>query len=458
VAAQLGREPSIPFTVVARCGLGHPLVIRNRPVDPEGHPFPTLYWLTCPETVAAIARLESAGWIKRLNERAEVDPKLRTALRRAHERYAKERGRFLPGAESWGGVGGTARGVKCLHAHYAYRVAGGLDPIGAWVAHQLADGEPVHYEKPGRRVAAIDLGTNSIRLLVARVSEGEDLLRDLARDMVITRIGQGVDRTGTIAPQALRRTLTVLQRYCRTARALGAERIHLAATSAVRDASNRDELAEAVERLTDEPMEVLSGKREAELSFLGATRGLNAPVPFLVLDIGGGSTEFAVGEATPSGAVSAQIGSVRLTERYIHADPPSYQELDRLELAITSVLHQVEDRIPVHDAATLVAVAGTSTTVQAVAMGLPEYDPEVLHHSVLSRADAERVFRLLADMSTGERRDIPVMAPGREDVIPAGAAILVGVMKRWGFGEAVVSETDILDGIAYRMVEAQPSR
>jgi len=152
------------------------------------------------------------------------------------------------------------------------------------------------------------------------------------------------------------------------------------------------------------------------------------------------------------------MGSVRLTERYVHSDPPSYEELDRLELAITSVLHQVEDRIPVHDAATLVAVGGTATTVQAVAMGLPEYDPDVLHRSVLPRGDAERVFRLLADMATEERRQIPVMAPGREDVIPAGAAILVGVMQRWGFAEVLVSETDILDGIAYRMVEGSPSQ
>jgi exopolyphosphatase/guanosine-5'-triphosphate,3'-diphosphate pyrophosphatase len=443
--------------VVARCGPGHPLVIRNHPIDPEGNPFPTLYWLTCPETVAAVSRLESEGWIKRLNERAEVDPKLRTALRRAHEAYAKERGRVVPGAEAWGGVGGTAQGLKCLHAHYAYRLAGGADPIGSWVAHRLAEGEPMHYEKPGRRVAAIDLGTNSIRLLVARISDDGEL-RDLARDMVITRIGQGVDRTGTIAPEALRRTLGVLQRYCRRARALGAERIHLAATSAVRDASNRDALADAVERLTGGPMEVLSGKQEAELSFLGAAKGLTATAPFLVVDIGGGSTEFVVGDTEPKASVSAQIGSVRLTERYIHTDPPSFEELDRLELAVTSVLHQVEDRIPVHDAATLVAVAGTATTVQAIAMGLPEYDPEVLHRSVLSRADAERVFRLLADMATEERRQIPVMAPGREDVIPAGAAILVRVMQRWGFGEALVSETDILDGIAYRMVEGSSSQ
>jgi exopolyphosphatase/guanosine-5'-triphosphate,3'-diphosphate pyrophosphatase len=443
--------------VVARCGPGHPLVIRNHPIDSNGNPFPTLYWLTCPETVAAVSRLESEGWIKRLDQRAEIDPKLRTAVRRAHEAYAKERGRVMPGAEAWGGVGGTARGLKCLHAHYAYRLAGGADPIGSWVAHRLAEGEPMHYEKAGRRVAAIDLGTNSIRLLVARISEDGEL-RDLARDMVITRIGQGVDRTGSIAPEALRRTLAVLQRYARRARALGVERIHLAATSAVRDASNREMLAGAVERLTGEPMEVLSGKQEAELSFLGATKGLTATAPFLVVDIGGGSTEFVVGDTEPKASVSAQIGSVRLTERYIHTDPPSYEELDRLELAVTSVLHQVEDRIPVHDAATLIAVAGTATTVQAIAMGLPEYDPEVLHRSVLSREDAERVFRLLADMATEERRQIPVMAPGREDVIPAGAAILVRVMQRWGFAEALVSETDILDGIAYRMVEGSPSQ
>lgn len=443
--------------MVARCGPGHPLVVRNRPVDLEGNPFPTLYWLTCPETVKAVAKLESEGWIGRLEERVQVDPDVRTSLRRAHEEYARERGELSPGAEVWGGVGGTRRGLKCLHAHYAYYVAGGRDPAGAWVARRLA-GQELHYEKPARRVAAIDLGTNSIRLLVSRHPDGEGGSIDLARDMVITRIGQGVDRTGRLAPAALRRTVRVLERYCRRARALGAERIHLAATSAVRDASNRDELARAVERLTGEPMEVLSGPEEAALSFLGATRGLLAPSPYLVLDIGGGSTEFVLGDREPTASVSAQVGSVRLTERYVHSDAPSYKELDRLELAITSVLAQVEDRVPVADASTLVAVAGTATTVQAIALGLPEYDPERLHRSVLSRADAERVFRLLADMTTEERRRIPVMAPGREDVIPAGAAILVTAMKRWGFAEALVSETDILDGIAYRMVEPAASR
>jgi len=337
-------------------------------------------------------------------------------------------------------------------------VAGGPDPVGEWVHEQLVAGEPIHYEKPGRKVAAIDLGTNTIRLLVARFAEGTREPTDLARDMVITRIGEGVDRTGRIAPEALRRTLDVLERYCRRARALDAERIHLGATSAVRDASNRDELAEAVLRLTGEPMEVLTGEQEARITYVGATRGLQADRPFLVVDIGGGSTEFVIGDDEPRHVLSTQMGTVRLTERYIHSDPPSYDELDRLDLAITSVLHQVEDRIPVHDATTLVAVAGTPTTVQAIAMGLPEYDPDALHRSILLRADALRVYRLLADMTIEERREIPVMAPGREDVIPAGAAILVEVMQRWGFDRAIVSETDILDGLAWRMVETDEGR
>src|SRR5207253_6000600 len=159
------------------------------------------------------------------------------------------------------------------------------------------------------------------------------------------------------------------------------------------------------------------------------------------------STEFVVGDGDQTHPLSTRMGSVRLTERFIRKDPPSNEELETAEQAIAHVLEKVEGRLPVRKARTLVAVAGTATTVQAIAMGLPEYDPEVLHRSVLSRADAERVFRLLADMTTEERAQIPVMAPGREDVIPAGAAILVSVMQRWGFTEAVVSETDILDGL-----------
>jgi exopolyphosphatase/guanosine-5'-triphosphate,3'-diphosphate pyrophosphatase len=318
--------------------------------------------------------------------------------------------------------------------------------------------EPIHYEKPGRRIAVMDLGTNSIRLLVARYAPSGELT-DLSRDMVITRLGQGVDRTGRIAPDALERTVAVMQRFARRARALKAERVRLSATSAVRDASNRDELAAAVLTWTGEPMEVLSGEDEARTTFLGATRGLPTMTdppegPYLVMDIGGGSTEFVVGSAGgPVVAVSMDVGSVRLTERFIRTDPPSYAEMAAVDEEIARVLDEVERRIAIRDARALVAVSGTSTTVQAIAMNLPGYDPERLHRTWLAREDAEHVLRLLADMSTDERRAIPSMAPGREDVIPAGATILVDAMRRWGFERALVSETDILDGLAYRLGE-----
>ena len=451
VGEQLGREPTVPFTVVARCPGGHPLVIRNAPIDKEGHPFPTLFWLTCPVAVKAAARLESDGWVGRWNARAEKDEALATALAAAHEEYARERSRRFPQALAWGGVGGAARGVKCLHAHYANHVAGGRDPIGAWVAQEI---EPVHPEEKPGRVGVVDLGTNSIRLLVASAGPGENQgLEEFARDMVITRIGQGVDRTGRIDPEALARTVDVLARYCRRARALHAERIRVSATAAVREASNRDDLEAAVRANAGSELEVITGEREAALSFLGATHGLDAPAPFLVLDIGGGSTEFAVGTERPEDSISTPMGSVRLTERLVRTDPPSEEELAAVEKAAHDILDEVERSVPVRTARTLVTVAGTPTTIQAIALGLPFYDPEAIHRSWLSVAEAERVvLEELARMTTDERSAIPVMAPGRADVIVAGAVILVEVMRRFGFDRALVSETDILDGLALELL------
>jgi len=329
-------------------------------------------------------------------------------------------------------------------------VAGGRDPIGAWVAGEI---EPVHPEgKPGR-VGVVDLGTNSIRLLVASVgpSEGQGL-EEFARDMVITRIGEGGDRTSRIDPEALARTVDVLERYCRRARALYAETIRVSATAAVREASNRDELEASVRTHAGSELEIITGEREAALSFLGATHGLDAPAPFLVLDIGGGSTEFAVGTEQPEASISTQMGSVRLTERLIQTDPPSEEELAILRKAVHGILDDVERSVPVRTARTLVAVAGTPTTIQAISLGLPFYDPGAIHRSWLSVGEAERVLGELAKMTTDERSAIPVMAPGRADVIVAGAMILVEVMRRFGFDRALVSETDILDGLALELL------
>jgi exopolyphosphatase/guanosine-5'-triphosphate,3'-diphosphate pyrophosphatase len=448
VAEQLGREPTIGFSVVARCPGGHPLVIRNEPVDERGNPFPTLFWLTCPDAVRTVSRLEAEGWIARLNERVGSDPAFAEAVARAHAGYARERARGHPGAEAHGGVGGTRTGLKCLHAHYANHLAGGEDDVGAWVAGLV---EPIHAEGAGR-LAAVDQGTNSIRLVVAE-PDGQGGFEDLARDMVITRLGQGVDETGMIAPEALDRTLDVLARYARRARALHAERIRVAATAALRDASNASEFERGVRELTGSELEIVSGEHEAHLSFLGATRDLDAPAPFLVLDIGGGSTEFVLGGGRPSMAVSMQMGSVRLTERCVRSDPPTDDEVHAMRASVGAVLEEVQRAVPVAEARTLVAVAGTSTTVQAIALGLGSYDPEQIHRTRLSRADAARVATRLAGMTTPERASLPVMAPGRADVIVAGAVILVEVMERFGFGEALVSETDILDGLVFEMLD-----
>lgn len=450
VREQLGREPSTPFSVVARCAPGHPLVIRNHPLDAEGRPFPTLFWLTCPEAAKAVSRLESEGWIARLNERAQQDPAFAGALELAHRAYARERGRAVPGAEAWGGVGGTRAGVKCLHAHYAHHLAGGPDPVGAWVAERV---EPIHAERPGR-VAAVDQGTNSIRLLVAE-PDGTGGFSELARDMVITRLGYRVDETGRLHPEALQRTVEVLAWYCRRARALHAERIRVAATSAVRDAADREAYAAAVREHAGTELEVLSGEREAALSFLGATTGLDraeAEPPYLVLDIGGGSTELVLGDGAPVAAVSTKLGSVRLTERFITADPPSAPELEAMAAAIEIVLDEVEAGLPVVRARTLISVAGTATTLQAISLGLEVYDPERTHRTWLSRAEAERLLKELARMTDAERAAIPTMAPGRGDVIVAGALVLVRVMRRFGFERTLVSETDILDGLVLEMV------
>jgi exopolyphosphatase/guanosine-5'-triphosphate,3'-diphosphate pyrophosphatase len=444
VREQLGRDPTTPFSVIARCAGGHPLVIRNEPVDANGAPFPTTYWLTCPETVKAVSRVESEGWIARLNERANEDEAFGDALGAAHRAYAEDRG--TPG----GGVGGTRTGVKCLHAHYAYHLAGGQDPVGKWVADRV---EPVHTEQRAGRVAAIDQGTNSIRLLV--VEPAAEVPTELARDMVITRLGRDVDRTGRLDPDALARTVEVLARFCRRARALGAERIRVGATAAVRDASNRDEFEAAVRAYAGSELEVLSGEREAELSFLGATRGLDrAGGPFLVVDIGGGSTEFVVGSepGLADRAVSVQMGSVRMTERFVASDPPSAVELQGIETAVESLLDEVETKVPVRDARLLVAVAGTATTTQACALDLDVYDPDRVHRSWLSLADAERTLQRFASMTNAERAAIAVMPLGRGDVIIAGAEILVTLMRRFGFERALVSETDILDGLAFELL------
>jgi exopolyphosphatase / guanosine-5'-triphosphate,3'-diphosphate pyrophosphatase len=301
------------------------------------------------------------------------------------------------------------------------------------------------------RVGAIDIGTNTVRLLVADVDgDGEKAaLETLDRRMRITRLGQGVDESRRLRPDAISRTLDVLREYRGALDELGVDRVRATATSAARDAGNRDDFfGPAADVLHVEP-ELLPGDEEARLSFLGATTGLDLPAPYLVIDIGGGSTEFVVGTHEPDGLISVDTGSRRITEQYLRSDPPQPEELSEAMSVVQAYLADVELAIPaVREAPTLVGVAGTISTVAAVELGLAEYERDRIHHFRLTRSAAEDVFRTLATEPAEVRRHNPGLEPGRVDVIVGGTLVLVVTMRTFDFNEMLVSEADILDGLA----------
>jgi exopolyphosphatase / guanosine-5'-triphosphate,3'-diphosphate pyrophosphatase len=305
------------------------------------------------------------------------------------------------------------------------------------------------------RVAAIDCGTNSLRLLVADANPATGTLADVDRRMEIVRLGQGVDATGRLAPVALERTLRALRSYAAIVAAAGASAVRMVATSATRDAANAADFVAGVRGVLGVDPEVLSGDEEALLSFTGATTelagGAAAP-PYLVADIGGGSTEFVLGDPPAvSGAVSVDIGCVRMTERHLHGDPPAPAEVAAARADIGAALDVVAAKIAVGDARTLVGLAGSVTTVAALALGLDVYDAGRIHHARIGAGQVhEQTARLLAQRQAGRAR-LGVMHPGRVDVIGGGALVLDEIMTRFGFAEVLASEHDILDGIAWSL-------
>jgi len=334
-----------------------------------------------------------------------------------------------------------------------------------------------------RRVAAVDCGTNSLRLLLADVDPGRAELTDVARRMEIVRLGQGVDKTGRLAPEALARTIAVLRDYAAVIARSGAQAVRMVATSATRDADNAADFVRLVKEVLGVAPEVLTGAQEAMLSFTGATAELAAGGdggPFLVTDIGGGSTEFVLGALLAGGttppdppapggihpprpplggthppgppcAISVNVGCVRMTERHLHGDPPTGQEVAAAIADIDAALDTVAATVPVRQARTLIGLAGSVTTVAAIAMGLPGYDAARIHHARVSAADVHAVTRGLLAQTRATRAAIGAMHPGRVDVIGGGALVLDRLMERFGFGEVLVSEHDILDGMAWSL-------
>jgi len=297
------------------------------------------------------------------------------------------------------------------------------------------------------RVAAIDCGTNSIRLLIADVESNK--LREVVRDMEIVRLGQGVDQTGEFHPDAIKRTLAAVDKFAAEIARRGVQKIRFCATSATRDATNRALFIDGVRERLGIEVEVITGAEEAELSFIGAIQELNpSSGPFLVVDIGGGSTEFVFGNNKVESAKSVNIGCVRMSERHFKDDPPTDNQIELARADIQQAIAIAGAKVPITQAKTLVAVAGTATTVAAAALELDIYDRHSIHLSRISATKVHEVSEMFKNKDRNQRLKLGYMHPGRVDVITAGSLVLSEVMKATRAVEFIASETDILDGIA----------
>lgn len=301
------------------------------------------------------------------------------------------------------------------------------------------------------RVAAIDCGTNSIRLLIADISGGK--FKEVLRDMEIVRLGQGVDENKSFHPDAINRTLAAVEKFKNQLAGKGVEKIRFCATSATRDAANRDLFIDGVRQILGVEVEVIPGEEEARLSFNGATKELlQSDAPFLVVDIGGGSTEFVYGNKEVEFAKSVDIGCVRMSERHLKSQPVEMNQVAQAIIDIDKAIAQAAAVVPISTAKTLVAVAGTATTIAAAALELETYDRYAIH---LSRIPAEKVHKVSAAFQAMTKSDISklgFMHPGRVDVITAGSLVLSRVMAATGATEFVASESDILDGMAWSLI------
>jgi exopolyphosphatase/guanosine-5'-triphosphate,3'-diphosphate pyrophosphatase len=301
------------------------------------------------------------------------------------------------------------------------------------------------------RVAAIDVGTNSTRLLVAEEQAGG--FRSVDRRMMITRLGEGVDRRRVLSDAALKRTFDTIAEYAATCGEYGVDRLRVTGTSAVRDARNREAFFDGVRRLTGSEPELLSADAEARATFLGVRSDLPEGAPLLVVDIGGGSTELIAGIAQPEHIVSFDFGCVRMFEKHLRSDPPASSELAALRAEVAGAVDAAKGSLGVPPGARLIGVAGTVTQLATLEAGLPVSDPEVVHHSLLTHGDVRRLARRLETLPYAQRKRVRGLEQGRADVIVAGAEILLTLMECFDAPEVLVSEKDILDGLVLQLLE-----
>ena len=515
LSRQLGRPVRDVVEIGARCVCGNPLVATTAPRLSNGIPFPTTFYLTHPHATAAASRLENAGVMDDMTTRLAEDPELADSYRAAHENYLSARARIgeLSGVGPVPEIAGVTAGgmperVKCIHVLVGHSLAEGpganplgdealelmrhdFDPAvcrcnGAWDTdgdapqkdlsrhtrrlRRAGRTNPIQYADPGTGpVAAIDAGTNSVRLLIAQRTD--DGIEELHRDMRIVRLGEGVDETGEFAPAALERTFDAVHDYARAITRHGAHPTRFIATSASRDVSNRDAFVTGIRQRLHVTPEVVSGDVEAQLTFSGAASALDTsrwdrPIRVAVVDVGGGSTEIvlgtidpATGEANIEAQTSMDVGCVRFHERHHLSDPPTEAEITAAQDDLATYLAALDPEVfDFSGLDAIVGVAGTITTITAAALNLSAYDSEAIHGTELSIEDITAASNGLLGKTRAQRLEQGYMHEGRADVIGAGALIWVHILRYLQnasgnrVNTAITSEKDILDGIALSLL------
>lgn len=439
----LGRVPQGKCEVVVRALDGDPVVLRNQPLLPDGTPMPTLYWLCGARENVLIGRLEATGAVNEVE--AELDA---TLIAAAHDRYAAERDALIPadhtGPRPFGGVAGTRIGVKCLHAHFGWWLAGGDDPVGDWVAEKLSLSRSSYIRAAAQPVAAIDIGTNSTNLLIAD-AQGNDIVREVH----VTGLGRGVVHDNMLNEDAIARTIARLQHYATLIKQHEVGAVRVTATEACRRASNATVFLDQAEAVLGTRPLIIAGTEEGRLAYSGALSHLPAHDGItLVIDIGGGSTEIMIGEKTLRHAVSFPVGTVVLTESHLYHDPPRPEELTNAIGFVTDFMDDlIRDHPEVLNATRVVGVAGSIVTIAAVEIGLQEFDATALHGARMTRENVEEVFRTLATETLADRKFNPGLPADRADVIVGGCCVLVGVMRKLRIPEIMVSVNNLLDGL-----------
>jgi exopolyphosphatase/guanosine-5'-triphosphate,3'-diphosphate pyrophosphatase len=439
----LGRVPQGEFEVVVRAQDGDPVVLRNQPLLPDGTPMPTLYWLCGARENVLIGRLEATGAVNQVE--AELDA---TLIAAAHDRYAAERDALIPadhtGPRPFGGVAGTRIGVKCLHAHFGWWLAGGNDPVGDWVAEKLSVSRSSYIRATAKPVAAIDIGTNSTNLLIAD-AQGNDIVREVH----VTGLGRGIVHNNMLNEDAIARTIARLQQYASLIQQHAIGTVRVTATEACRRATNAAVFLDQAEAVLGTRPLIIAGTEEGRLAYLGALSHLPAHDGItLVIDIGGGSTEIMIGEKTLQHAVSFPVGTVVLTESHLSHDPPRPEELTNAIGLVTDFMDDlIRDHPEVLSATRVVGVAGSIVTIAAVEIGLKEFDAAALHGARMTRENVEEVFRTLATETLANRKFNPGLPADRADVIVGGCCVLVGVMRKLRISEIMVSVNNLLDGL-----------